>query len=296
MATTTSLYLCNRTVYAAVGKPGAKKVRISAFCQADLPEGCMINGVITNEAALTAGLREFLQRNALPTRRVALILNGTQFQHKLLTLPSLNQKRMYRLISREMAAAGSETPDPLDDYMLLRHQKNNDLVLATRVEKSTVDAFMALCQNLNLNVTSIDTGLACMIKLVERMPVLAGKTFIHLQFDGENMFALLFEKGAYRYSTRGRLFNRRGTPEFGAEMMQKLSGIVQFHAANKSENQITNVTFGGCSQQDLDCCRSGCEVLNLAASFLPECPGTVQLPAGCRLGDAAFLAGNLIER
>ena len=56
MATLTSLYLCSRTVYAAVGSPTAGGARITAAAQMQLPEGCLINGVITNEADLADAL------------------------------------------------------------------------------------------------------------------------------------------------------------------------------------------------------------------------------------------------
>ena len=50
MALLTSLYLCSRTVYAAVGTPTGSGARVVAAAQTELPEGCLINGVITNEA------------------------------------------------------------------------------------------------------------------------------------------------------------------------------------------------------------------------------------------------------
>ena len=56
MPVLTSLYLCNRTVYAAVGVPAANGARVTAACQTELPEGCLINGIITNEGELTAAL------------------------------------------------------------------------------------------------------------------------------------------------------------------------------------------------------------------------------------------------
>ena len=47
MALLTSLYLCSRTVYAAVGTPTGSGARVVAAAQTELPEGCLINGVIT---------------------------------------------------------------------------------------------------------------------------------------------------------------------------------------------------------------------------------------------------------
>ena len=58
MASLTSLYLCSRTVYAAVGSPTARGARITAAASTQLPEGCLINGVITNEADLAEALKE----------------------------------------------------------------------------------------------------------------------------------------------------------------------------------------------------------------------------------------------
>lgn len=46
--------------------------KITAACQTELPEGCLINGIITNEAELTAALQGFFAANELPTQRVAL--------------------------------------------------------------------------------------------------------------------------------------------------------------------------------------------------------------------------------
>ena len=56
MALLTSLYLCSRTVYAAVGTPTGSGARVVAAAQTELPEGCLINGVITNEADLAEAL------------------------------------------------------------------------------------------------------------------------------------------------------------------------------------------------------------------------------------------------
>ena len=66
MPVLTSLYLCNSTVYAAVGSPTANGAKITAACQTELPEGCLINGIITNEAELTAALQGFLPPTSCP--------------------------------------------------------------------------------------------------------------------------------------------------------------------------------------------------------------------------------------
>ena len=119
MALLTSLYLCSRTVYAAVGTPTGSGARVVAAAQTELPEGCLINGVITNEADLTAALKEFFTANKLPMNRVALIAGGSQFMHRILTLPAMSEKKRMAVLSHELASGGAEVRAPLDDYMLL---------------------------------------------------------------------------------------------------------------------------------------------------------------------------------
>lgn len=295
MATLTSLYLCSRTVYAAVGSPTANGARITAAAQTELPEGCLINGVITNEADLAAALKEFLAANKLPTNRVALMAGGTQFMHRIVTLPAMSEKKRLAVLARELSTGGAETKAPLDDYMLLAHDGKGDTVLATRVEQAVIAGYDALAKAAGFKLYSIDLGLAALIKAVRTVPALQKETFVLLQFDDDTISAALFEQGQYTYSTRSRLFNPRGTVESGTEIAQKLSGILQFHIAGKSAHPIRTVYFGGADAQDIRVCTPDCEALALQVAPFPDSP-TVRLPDGVRLCDVLFAAGNLIAR
>lgn len=295
MATLTSLYLCSRTVYAAVGSPTANGARITAAAQTELPEGCLINGVITNEADLAAALKEFFAANKLPTNRVALMAGGTQFMHRIVTLPAMSEKKRLAVLARELSTGGAETKAPLDDYMLLAHDGKGDTVLATRVEQAVIAGYDALAKAAGFKLYSIDLGLAALIKAVRTVPALQKETFVLLQFDDDTISAALFEQGQYTYSTRSRLFNPRGTAESGTEIAQKLSGILQFHIVGKSAHAIRTVYFGGADAQDIRVCTPGCEALALQVAPFPDSP-TVRLPDGVRLCDVLFAAGNLIAR
>ena len=295
MATLTSLYLCSRTVYAAVGSPTANGARITAAAQTELPEGCLINGVITNEADLAAALKEFFAANKLPTNRVALMAGGTQFMYRIVTLPAMSEKKRLAVLARELSTGGVETKAPLDDYMLLAHDGKGDTVLATRVEQAVIAGYDALAKAAGFKLHSIDLGLAALIKAVRTVPALQKETFVLLQFDDDTISAALFEQGQYTYSTRSRLFNPRGTVESGTEIAQKLSGILQFHIAGKSAHPIRTVYFGGADAQDIRVCTPGCEALALQVAPFPDSP-TVRLPDGVRLCDVLFAAGNLIAR
>lgn len=297
MASLTSLYLCSRTVYAAVGSPTARGARITAAASTQLPEGCLINGVITNEADLAEALKAFFADNKLPTGRVALIAGGSQFMHRIMELPAMREKKRLAVLSHELSSSGAETTAPLDDYMLLSRdaRTRTDTVLATRVEQSVIAGYDALAKDAGFKLTCIDLGLAAPIKAVRTIPALQNGTFVVLQFDDDTISACLFVQGQYTYSTRSRLFNPRGTAESGTEIAQKLSGLIQFHIASKSEHQIDTVYFAGADAKDFTVCRPGCEALALKVEQFPDSP-TVSLPKGTALADVLYAAGNLIAR
>ena len=297
MASLTSLYLCSRTVYAAVGSPTARGARITAAASTQLPEGCLINGVITNEADLAEALKAFFADNKLPTGRVALIAGGSQFMHRIMELPAMSEKKRLAVLSHELSSGGAETTAPLDDYMLLSRdaKTRTDTVLATRVEQSVIAGYDALAKDAGFKLTCIDLGLAAPIKAVRTIPALQNDTCVVLQFDDDTISACLFVQGQYTYSTRSRLFNPRGTAESGTEIAQKLSGLIQFHIASKSEHQIDTVYFAGADAKDFTVCRPGCEALALKVEQFPDSP-TVSLPKGTALADVLYAAGNLIAR
>ena len=77
------LYLGSRTVQAAVGVCRGGRVRVRRLCGAELPEGCLINGLIADEARLGEALAAFLRRERLPRRQAVLVLGGGQFVSRL---------------------------------------------------------------------------------------------------------------------------------------------------------------------------------------------------------------------
>ena len=228
---------------------------------------------------------------------MALIVGGSQFVHRVISLPAMSEKKRLAVLAHELSSGGAETTAPLDDYMLLARDAKTraDTVLATRVEQSVIAGYAALAKAAGFKLYSIDLGLAAPIKAVRTIPALQSETFVLLHFDDDTVSACLFVKGQYTYSTRSRLFNPRGSAESGAEIAQKLSGILQFHIAGKNENPITTVYFAGANADDLAVCRPGCEALALRVAQFPDSP-TVKLPEGTALAQVLYAAGNLIAR
>ena len=89
-------------------------------------------------------------------------------------------------------SAGSAAARPRwDDYMLLDRDaaRRTDTVLATRVEKSVLDPYIALAHTLGLRLCTIDLAQAGLIRLVQALPEHSRRTFILLVFEGETFSA-----------------------------------------------------------------------------------------------------------
>ena len=120
---------------------------------------------------------------------MALAVGGSQFNHRVLTLPRMSEKKRAVVLTREFSTGGADVTAPLDDYMLSTDKKTKaDTVLATRVESAVIETTSTWPQP-RLKLYSIDLALAGQIKLVRATPELAGKSFVMLQFDGDSLIA-----------------------------------------------------------------------------------------------------------
>ena len=133
------------------------------------------------------------------------------------------------------------------------------------------------------------------LRLLHAMPSLQSMTFVCLCFEGSSVLSLLVENGAYRYSSRSRVFSEPGTLDFGTEITRSVSGTMQFHTAGRPASPLTDVFYAGCPDDDFEVCLAGIRGLGLRVSRLPECPAFRTLPNGERLSDWLGCAEALIR-
>ena len=122
MATVTSLSLGNRQMQAAVGSFNGRVLRVGKLCEATLPEGCLINGVITNEADFSAAVGAFWKQNDLPRKNVSVTLNSSQFLSRMVTVPLLPPKKLQEIARWATCWAEASTgPGPPRRRYVLQH-------------------------------------------------------------------------------------------------------------------------------------------------------------------------------
>lgn len=168
-------------------------------------------------------------------------------------------------------------------------------MLATRVESAVVETYINLAAACGLKLYSIDLALAGQIKLVRATPELAGKSFVVLQFDGDSLIAGLYEKGQYKYSTRSRLFNPRGTEASHRDRAEAFRFDPVSRPLPRASTPLRPFISAAAPPLTWLPGTPACRALQLEVAAYPETEN-IKLPEGIRLADIALAAGNLIGR
>ena len=282
---TTVLALQEEQVLAAVGRPGAKP-SVQALYRAPAHGGGMENW----ERAVGA----LWQAHDLPTRGITLVLPDEAVTTHTVTAPRMTESRLEELVQHEMRANDGQ-PVAADYLPLGTDADGRQQLFCAACRKDTMAGYLAMADRLGLRLGSVTVPMAGRLRLLRAMPSLQTMTFVCLCFEGSSVLSLLVENGAYRYSSRSRVFSEPGTLDFGTEMTRSVSGTMQFHTTERPASPLTDVFYAGCPDDDFEVCLAGIRELGLRVSRLPECPAFRALPNGERLSDWLGCAEALIR-
>lgn len=282
---TTVLALQEEQVLAAVGRPGAKP-SVQALYRAPAHGGGMENW----ERAVGA----LWQTHDLPTRGITLVLPDEAVATRTVTVPRMPESRLEELVQHEMRAHDGQ-PVAADYLPLGTDADGRQQLFCAACRKETMAGYLAMADRLGLSLGSVTVPMAGRLRLLRAMPSLQSMTFVCLCFEGSSVLSLLVENGAYRYSSRSRVFSEPGTLDFGTEITRSVSGTMQFHTTGRPASPLTDVFYAGCPDDDFEVCLAGIRELGLRVSRLPECPAFRALPNGERLSDWLGCAEALIR-
>lgn len=282
---TTVLALQEEQVLAAVGRPGAKP-SVQALYRAPAHGGGMENW----EKAVGA----LWQAHDLPTRGITLVLPDEAVTTHTVTAPRMPERRLEELVQHEMRAHDGQ-PVAADYLPLGTDADGRQQLFCAACRKETMAGYLAMADRLGLRLGSVTVPMAGRLRLLRAMPSLQSMTFVCLCFEGSSVLSLLVENGAYRYSSRSRVFSEPGTLDFGTEITRSVSGTMQFHTTGRPASPLTDVFYAGCPDDDFEVCLAGIRELGLRVSRLPECPAFRTLPNGERLSDWLGCAEALIR-
>ncbi len=266
----TSIYLSSQDVTAVSGSIGKRGVEITGYATAPLPEGAMINGVITDERPLLSALVDLTKQGRLGGKDLRLVIDSSSILTRVETVPKLGRAQLLALTRNTFADSATGREDLLYDYAQLPDTADGrQQVLCSAVERQLVGSYVSLFGAAGLALSAIGIALDGVIQLLDILPQLHQKHYILCMVDGNVLITALFLAGSYRMSNRQRLLGARGTAACRAEMAQSVSSMVQFASAQKTGFSPDTVYFSGLRPEEQTVCGEINAALSLRAEPLP---------------------------
>jgi type IV pilus assembly protein PilM len=296
-----SVYFSNETVQILKGRAKKNVIQVHSFYQEPIPEATLLNGVITNDAAMTSLLKRLVVTGKLPTQKIDLLVDSGSILVKRTPVPILPPKKLMAVTKDEFAELGSNYQELLYDYSVLK-PRNEDgkggVILCSAMERNFVKSYVELFRKQGVTLRSIDLALGAKIRLAQILPELKQNTFALSILEGNSVVSSLFTGGKYMLTNRTRLLGERGTPQAAWEMTQTISSLIQFNKAQKIENDLTHAYICGLGENESQLCNALSNSLGISIEPLPESIA-VSVDSGCtgyQLENAFYATGNLLRK
>ena len=96
-----TVYLSNTDIEVLIGNGSAHSVQVKKMYSSQLPEGCVLNGVITDPGSLVDAISAMWRNCKLPTSDVDLIVNSPQIMVRVPDIPIMNTNKSIAYLRRE---------------------------------------------------------------------------------------------------------------------------------------------------------------------------------------------------
>lgn len=292
----TVVYLSNQNVQVLVGEEKGNTLAVQNIYETQVPEECLINGVVTDERSFSEALGNFWKQHNLAHKDVRLVVNSSQFAVKMLELPKMRGDHVQEILKKEFLDVDRKQ-DPLFGYHVFGRTKTSMRILATAVERSFINNYLQLFGTLGIEVSTVHAALECAVRFLHNFARIQSETCIVQLVDDNNLTSILWVDGRFENTSRARLFSDSGTEGFGGEISRTVSHLLQFYSSLKREDSIRDIYIGGLNHSDLPYYVQGVEALGLQVQALTTDSSVsfASKPAGKETGDYVFLLGALLE-
>lgn len=290
-----SIY-CSPTHFKLIsGGAKGKGIRIDEFHEVPLPEGAMINGIITNEGEMTAFLGQIYESMRIAGQDTTLVIDNNSIRSKLMEVPPVKEPMMLDFIKKDLGAFADEGSDDIFDYAVLDASggPNGALIMAVSVSRQLIQTYMDVFGKAGIRLTNMDIGANALIKVSGLMSEIDNNTCILAMIDGKSMTLTLFQEGVYSITNKYRLLNLEGSDDWRNEIGSNISSVVQFHKGQRSENEISTVYFAGVSPEELNTLSSAINYLGIPLYNL-NFEGFINLDGNAAVAANDFIPGKFV--
>lgn len=265
----TSVFLSNNTIFIVCGAEGKKLPREARSIIYRMPEGSLLNGMITNEQELMEQLKELWQKEGLPRKNVRLVLESSHFSVKTLDLPQMKKKEMEGVIRREFADM-EQYEEKLYDYAVLREMENGvQEALAVMVNRSYIENWLKIFGSIGIDLERITVSRESMTRYFESCGELRQGASVLLLLDDTILTSVLWINERLISAERKRMFSDAGSEEFYTEIARSVSSIRQFYMGQKGNGKLAKVYLCGFQAGDVKYCQESLDSFDLDMQVQP---------------------------
>ena len=247
------VYLSNTQVQILSGSAKGKSVGVDKVYTMPVPEGCILNGVITDAGTLSSAMQEFWKTNKLPKKGIKLIVTNPHFAVRMQDIPLQSQKKSEKFLKRELA--DEEKNQIIGFYEISKNNKlKSQKICAEIAEQNLIQDYEQLFKAAGLELSTINSGIGMTVNFLLQTGTVTNKTCIVMNLDGNTITSVFFVKGDYYYSTSRRIFNDIGTDGFARDMAATVNQIDQFARSQRIEETISDIYFAGMSEDNANLC------------------------------------------
>lgn len=296
----TSISISNEYVRIVLGTASSSKVKIKKQITIKLPEGVMINGVITDESLLKRELNSAWENHHLPRKYVRLVVDGSTVFSKKIEVPRTNEQKTLVIIKEEFSdIEGYE--DLIYDYSIIQNKNKNSgrTVLACAMEKSNIEAYLNIFKSIKVGISSIGYALDSQKKMSAIIKTVRQSTYILSILDSNSIVVYLYRKGVYTIHNRSRIMENRGTTESAQEISRIISSMIQFNKSEKTGDEITDIYFAGVADNEEKLCDIIYDNVGIKTKVIPDVKevsfAEYREASGQRLSQYYYAIANLIK-
>jgi len=273
-----SIYCSPDKLNLVVGSSSKNGVYVDDFKQIPLPEGAMINGIITNVDIMTDFLdtiaKEYhLQENPSGENNLlknpsSIVIQASNIVTKIIEVPASDETQMREFIRREFSQyedVSIAEQTALYDYTVLNQIGPNGgvEVLAASSGREMIEDYRRAFDQACYNIVQIGIASEALIKLVSLLPNLNGQTYMLAQIEANRQTNIIFIEGTFRISSGYRLVGEVGSDGWINEIGQNLASTLQFIRAQRGQSELSQIHIAGTSLKVLSILQADYSYLNV---------------------------------
>lgn len=242
--------------------------RLTNVASAELPAGVLADGEVTDRAALTAALKDFVSANKLP-RQVRLGVSNQQIVVRVLDLPRIDDPGERDAALRFQAAEAIAMPldEAVLDHQIAGYSNNGEAgermqVVVVAARRSMIDEYLEATKDAGLKAEGIDLDAFALVRMLadaapdaqanEMVPGADGlpptaRVFCHL--GGVSNLAIALGSSCFFCRTLAARFDDEGA---GGRLADEIRMSIDYYMSQPAALPVGDVVISGEGARDAD--------------------------------------------